>query len=1098
MVLVVKDRIKDTSSTSGSGTITLDNSPPAGYQAFSTLGNGSTTYYAIQGSDNSFEIGLGTYNANTLTRTTILSSSNNGVIINLPSGSHTVWVDYPAAKAYLSEEGIDKSFTSTAGIAAGRPVILNSAGTVTQVANIPDAAISPGLGTVATTSVSEGIYNSNAFGKDGQRVTVYRGASLGSGNYDISIRVATVSTTDLKTITWSGLTTLTPSSTGNVRGTGIIYDAVADKYVLIWKGASDYLHGCTLTVSGTGATATVSAGTQIVIDSNALTGYTNSNCLSYDTVNSFSIVSFSVSTPKTCSLSISGTNLTAGTVATVSNNSTDQLTLCAWNKYHGKVIYMYRNSSEDLYYNVGTSNSNGTITVSSGNEGLFDNVINYKADNTVVSCDPSSGETLVVIQDGDNKKGQGGDTVWSSSGTLSGTTITFGSLTQISNIVGMAGTYSGRALEPIEDGKLMYVTSLQTTSPVYPYRGVYCIITVSGTSTSYGAVTPYSPQYSYGIDHLSLGVDFAKTQGLIVYRDTTNGYLNGITLLQTTQNGDGSSTNLTASNYLGVASTSASANASVNINIPGSINNDQTGLTIGKNYYTSSAGVISTTLSPNFVGKAISSTQLLLEEKKGNSMDGLSNGAITKGKPVVMQADGDVAQAKETSSSITFAQGSATEIEEGWLDQRVISYDVNENKFLVAYRDQDQSVHGFCKVLSVSGTTVSYGSESSAFNSNSTNVIDSVYDPESGNHVIFYQNGSNQYGYGVVASISGTSVTFGTPVAFNSANTHYRGTCFYDSTNKKVVWVGGHFSGSYLLKAVVGTVSGTSISFGSLQDSGVSSTDYYSSAYDTNSSIGVYAYHDSGSDGYMGTLSISGTSITWNTPVNFYGTTNVSQMFDSMTYDSVNKKIVHTFRDTQNGKLMSVVATPNGTSLSLGTPVEVVSNANGGNTMYHSVVGTLQGVVALVFRDGSNGYLKYLQGTVSGTSISFAGGVTLDSTNIEETPAIAYDSNNYGIVTSYSDQSTHDLWAVAVTPSGTVLNSNLTAANYLGIASDTVANNENATIQTQGAVNSDQSSLTAGQLYYVQTDGTLSTTAGSPSVIAGIATSATTLLVTKS
>ena len=119
MVLVVKDRIKDTSSTSGSGTITLDNSPPAGYQAFSTLGNGSTTYYTIQGSDDSWEIGIGTYTSNTLTRTTILSSSNNGVIINFPSGSHTVWVDYPAAKAYLSEEGIDKSFTSTAGIAAG-------------------------------------------------------------------------------------------------------------------------------------------------------------------------------------------------------------------------------------------------------------------------------------------------------------------------------------------------------------------------------------------------------------------------------------------------------------------------------------------------------------------------------------------------------------------------------------------------------------------------------------------------------------------------------------------------------------------------------------------------------------------------------------------------------------------------------------------------------------------------------------------------------------------------------------------------------------------------------------------------------------------
>jgi len=49
MVLVVKDRIKDTSTTTGTGTITLANSPPNGFQAFSTLGNNSTTYYTIQG-----------------------------------------------------------------------------------------------------------------------------------------------------------------------------------------------------------------------------------------------------------------------------------------------------------------------------------------------------------------------------------------------------------------------------------------------------------------------------------------------------------------------------------------------------------------------------------------------------------------------------------------------------------------------------------------------------------------------------------------------------------------------------------------------------------------------------------------------------------------------------------------------------------------------------------------------------------------------------------------------------------------------------------------------------------------------------------------
>jgi len=302
------------------------------------------------------------------------------------------------------------------------------------------------------------------------------------------------------------------------------------------------------------------------------------------------------------------------------------------------------------------------------------------------------------------------------------------------------------------------------------------------------------------------------------------------------------------------------------------------------------------------------------------------------------------------------------------------------------------------------------------------------------------------------------------------------------------------------MKGVVGTVSGTSISFGSLQDSGVASTDYYSSAYDSSNSVGVYARQNSTYDGYIGTVSVSGTTMTWNTPVNFNGTDNVIQEFDSMTYDSVNQKIVHTFKDSADDSLQAIVGTVSGTSISFGTKVEAVSNGNGGNTAYFSIVGTLQGVVPLVYRDGSNGYLKYLQGTVSGTSISFAGGATLDSTNIENVPAIAYDSNNYGIVTSYSDSSTHDLWAVAVTPSGTITTTNMPTdgESYLGIATKTVADNAQVEVTTMGQIDVQQSGLTAGQKYFVQDDGSLGTSASSTAtMVAGKALSATKLLISE-
>ena len=83
MALLVKDRIKETTTTTGTGTITLAGAA-TGYQAFSVIGNASTTYYAIEDANGTgWEVGLGTYtlSGTTLARTTILASSNSGAAI---------------------------------------------------------------------------------------------------------------------------------------------------------------------------------------------------------------------------------------------------------------------------------------------------------------------------------------------------------------------------------------------------------------------------------------------------------------------------------------------------------------------------------------------------------------------------------------------------------------------------------------------------------------------------------------------------------------------------------------------------------------------------------------------------------------------------------------------------------------------------------------------------------------------------------------------------------------------------------------------------------------------------------------------------------
>ena len=99
MALVVKDRVQETSTTTGTGTITLAGAV-TGFQSFSVIGNGNTTYYAIvMGSE--WEVGLGTYTSSgtTLSRDTVLESSNSGSLVNFSAGTKNVFVTYPAEKA---------------------------------------------------------------------------------------------------------------------------------------------------------------------------------------------------------------------------------------------------------------------------------------------------------------------------------------------------------------------------------------------------------------------------------------------------------------------------------------------------------------------------------------------------------------------------------------------------------------------------------------------------------------------------------------------------------------------------------------------------------------------------------------------------------------------------------------------------------------------------------------------------------------------------------------------------------------------------------------------------------------------------------------
>lgn len=98
MPLIVKDRVQETSTTTGTGTFTLGGAV-TGFETFSSsIGNGNTTYYAIVGGAQ-WEVGLGTVGAGTLARTTVLESSNSDALVDFSAGAKNVFCTYPAEKS---------------------------------------------------------------------------------------------------------------------------------------------------------------------------------------------------------------------------------------------------------------------------------------------------------------------------------------------------------------------------------------------------------------------------------------------------------------------------------------------------------------------------------------------------------------------------------------------------------------------------------------------------------------------------------------------------------------------------------------------------------------------------------------------------------------------------------------------------------------------------------------------------------------------------------------------------------------------------------------------------------------------------------------
>ena len=575
-------------------------------------------------------------------------------------------------------------------------------------------------------------------------------------------------------------------------------------------------------------------------------------------------------------------------------------------------------------------------------------------------------------------------------------------------------------------------------------------------------------------------------------------------------------------------------------------------------------------------------------------------GTIANGKPVAVNSTGTVSQVAD--NSVSFNIGSNSVFESGNMNfgdrTTGITFDSSNNKIVIVYADNGNSNYGTAVVGTVSGTDISFGTPV-VYKSAQSNDNECCFDSNANKVVVAYSDEGNVgEGHARVGTVSGTSISFGTEATFNSSNTESIGMDF-DSNSNIVAISHRNVGNSGYGELRLGLVSGTDISFGTNHQFETASTAITSCCFNSTSNTMLIAFRDvaDSSKGKHRWATLSESS--GSTRCSFGSTITFESGavdFISTCFDSANNKVIIAYEDSDNSEYGTVVVvTANSTA---GTPV-VFSSAQSRNIAAIYDVSTGKVLIAWQHAGDSSGQIKVIEGTVSGTSISF--GTAVDVNNrVGKFIVGDYDSNaNKSVIAyaEYNDSGGPFGQANVVTSSKS--DQNLTSENYIGLsnacsfhgATETYtvtvasgvfylnglanppiqllkghtyifdqADNTNdghplhfkntggsqytsgvtvtgtagtsganvtivvpidatepsqyyctvhgnsmgnvitieesfAEIDVVGTVNKHQSGLTAGQTYYVQTDGTLGLTADDPSVIAGTAISATEIIV---
>jgi len=474
-----------------------------------------------------------------------------------------------------------------------------------------------------------------------------------------------------------------------------------------------------------------------------------------------------------------------------------------------------------------------------------------------------------------------------------------------------------------------------------------------------------------------------------------------------------------------------------------------------------------------------------------NIVDFTASGTVASGKPVALNSNGTVSEISATAIPETLGSAAALSSPSNLDTVLTSAYDSANNAIVVPFRDPSDSYKGKAVVFTQSGTTTSVGSPVTFTTNRVYLAFGVVYDATAGKIVIMYSDIDNSsYVYCVVGTVSGSSISFGTPVAAYSSGVAWGDQtgddnvgAVFDSANDKVVFT--FRDNNDRPRSIVGTVSGTSISFGTSNEVYSANSGMIASVYDVSAGKVIIAFDsNNNSKGYLFTGTVSGTSISHASQTEFSSTAADSI---GLCYVADENLSVLVFRDVSAASVgVAKTVSFSGSSFSQGA--EVNYGGSGAKEWNRVAYDTSAGKVVVAFRDaGDSNYGNYAVGTISGTDLTFGTKTRFNAASTNRI-TLSYNSTEKVTFIGYNDVGNSS----RITGSA-LQNSASNISDFIGLADAAISDTATGKINVKGSINSKQSSLTIGSDYYVQSDGSVSTTSTSPAVKIGQAVTATTI-----